>query len=43
MKAVAQATGRSLEKVKTDVTKKGDIGLVAEASKATQKTLFKTK
>ena len=39
IKAIAQATGRAPDKVKSDVTTKGDVGLVAEASKGTQRTL----
>ncbi|XP_046444865.1 DNA ligase 1-like isoform X2 [Daphnia pulex] len=39
IKAIAQATGRATDKVKSDVATKGDVGLVAEASKGTQRTL----
>lgn len=39
IKAIAQATGRATDKVKADVVSKGDVGLVAEASKSMQKTL----
>lgn len=39
IKAIAQATGRTADKVKADVSAKGDVGLVAEASKSTQRTL----
>ena len=30
VKAIAGATGRSVQKIKSDVVKKGDLGLVAE-------------
>ncbi|ODN05333.1 DNA ligase 1 [Orchesella cincta] len=40
MKAIAQATGRSLDKIKSDATAAGDLGIVAESSRSTQKTLF---
>jgi DNA ligase-1 len=30
MKAIAQATGRSMDKIKIDAQEKGDLGLVAE-------------
>lgn len=39
IKAIAQATGRAPDKVKADIASKGDVGLVAEASKSMQKTL----
>lgn len=41
MRAIAGATGKSLDRVKADVAAKGDLGLVAQASKNTQATLFK--
>lgn len=40
MKAIAQATGRSLDKIKSDAAEAGDLGIVAESSRSTQKTLF---
>jgi DNA ligase-1 len=40
MKAIAQATGRSLDRIKFDATELGDLGLVAESSRSSQKTLF---
>ncbi|CAL8122524.1 unnamed protein product [Orchesella dallaii] len=40
MKAIAQATGRSLDKIKSDAAAAGDLGIVAESSRSTQKTLF---
>ncbi|XP_064631815.1 DNA ligase 1-like [Lineus longissimus] len=40
MKAIAQATGRSVDKVKSDAQNKGDLGLVAEASRGNQRTMF---
>jgi len=40
MKAIAQATGRALDKIKTDAGQLGDLGLVAERSRSNQKTLF---
>lgn len=39
IKALAQATGRAPDKVKADAAAKGDLGLVAELSKGTQRTL----
>ncbi|KAI0244742.1 ATP-dependent DNA ligase Cdc17 [Massospora cicadina] len=43
MKAVAEATGRTLAKIKQDVAKVGDLGMVAQGCRSTQGTLFKPK
>jgi len=43
IKAIGEATGRSVKSIKTDIEKQGDIGNVAQASKSNQKTLFKPK
>uniref|UniRef100_A0A336MB82 DNA ligase n=1 Tax=Culicoides sonorensis TaxID=179676 RepID=A0A336MB82_CULSO len=40
MKAVAQSTGRELSKIKHDVQKEGDLGIVAEKSRTNQKMMF---
>eukprot|EP00093_Oithona_nana_P005240 05240.XXX_97456_99852_1 [CDS] Oithona nana genome sequencing. len=40
MKAIAQTTGRSVAQIKADVGKKGDLGIVAETSKGSQRTMF---
>ncbi|GFU52969.1 DNA ligase 1 [Trichonephila clavipes] len=40
MKAVAQATGRTLDKIKAEVVAKGDLGLVAESSRGNQRIMF---
>ncbi|XP_048575636.1 DNA ligase 1 isoform X2 [Nematostella vectensis] len=40
MKAVSEATGRSLSQIKADLADKGDLGLVAEASRSNQRTMF---
>nr|XP_054762707.1 DNA ligase 1-like isoform X1 [Lytechinus pictus] len=40
MKAIAQATGRSVDKLKVAAAEKGDLGLVAESSRSTQRTMF---
>ncbi|XP_077581088.1 DNA ligase 1 isoform X1 [Stigmatopora nigra] len=41
MKAVAQATGRQLDKIKAEAQERGDLGLVAESSRSNQRTMFK--
>ncbi|OBS57171.1 hypothetical protein A6R68_11703, partial [Neotoma lepida] len=40
LKAVAQATGRQLEAVRAEVAEKGDVGLVAESSRSTQRLML---
>ncbi|CAL1299129.1 unnamed protein product [Larinioides sclopetarius] len=40
MKAVAQATGRTVDKIKAEVAVKGDLGLVAESSRGNQRIMF---
>ncbi|KAF0975816.1 hypothetical protein FDP41_005143 [Naegleria fowleri] len=42
-KALAEATGKSLKKIKELSAKEGDLGLVANAARSTQKTMFKPK
>jgi DNA ligase-1 len=39
MKAIAEATGRSLASIKADVAEKGDLGIVAEASRTNQRMM----
>ncbi|KAI0308878.1 DNA ligase I, partial [Amylostereum chailletii] len=43
IKAIGESTGRSIAVVKASLKKEGDLGLVAMASKNSQKTLFKPK
>lgn len=40
LKALAEATGRKVAQLKSEVEKKGDLGLVAESSRTTQRTIF---
>ncbi|XP_043196470.1 DNA ligase 1-like isoform X2 [Amphibalanus amphitrite] len=40
-KAVAQATGRTVDKVRAEAAEKGDLGLVAESSKSRQRMMFR--
>ncbi|KAJ0059194.1 hypothetical protein NL108_009132, partial [Boleophthalmus pectinirostris] len=40
MKAVAQTTGRQLDKIKAEAQEKGDLGLVAESSRSNQRMMF---
>ncbi|XP_061695754.1 DNA ligase 1 isoform X2 [Syngnathoides biaculeatus] len=41
MKAVAQATGRQLDKIKAEAQERGDLGLVAASSRSNQRTMFR--
>ncbi|KAG2178242.1 hypothetical protein INT43_003495 [Umbelopsis isabellina] len=43
MKAVANSTGRSMDKIKSDYRDTGDLGLVAKNSRGAQRTLFAAK
>jgi len=43
IKAIGEATGRSVKSIKSDMEKQGDLGNVAQSSKSNQKTLFKPK
>ncbi|XP_065899199.1 DNA ligase 1-like isoform X2 [Dysidea avara] len=40
IKAIASATGRSAQHIKADLNEKGDLGVVAEASRCNQKMMF---
>lgn len=40
MKVVAQTTGRSMAQIKADAQSTGDLGIVAEKSKSTQRMMF---
>ena len=43
MKAIANATGRPMSSIKADFEERGDLGLVAQASRSNQSTMFKPK
>ena len=43
IKAIANTTGRNPKQIKEDLAKVGDLGLVAESSKSSQKTMFQPK
>lgn len=40
IKAIAQTTGRSAQQIKADISKLGDLGIVAESSRGSQRTMF---
>jgi DNA ligase 1 len=40
MKAIAQSTGRSIAQIKADAATTGDLGIVAEKSRSSQKMMF---
>ncbi|KAM9038474.1 DNA ligase 1 isoform 1-T2 [Sarcophilus harrisii] len=40
LKAVAQATGRQLDTIRAEMAERGDVGLVVEASRSTQRTML---
>jgi DNA ligase-1 len=39
-KVIAQTTGRSMQQIKADASKMGDLGIVAESSRGSQRTMF---
>ena len=43
LKALANSTGRTIPSLKTDLEAQGDIGMVAEGSRAQQRTMFPTR
>ncbi|KAJ1502658.1 hypothetical protein HMI56_002580, partial [Coelomomyces lativittatus] len=43
IKAIAESTGRTLQKIKDDLAEIGDLGEVAQASRGTQSTMFRPK
>lgn len=40
IKVISEATGRSAQHVKAEFSEKGDLGIIAEASRSTQRTMF---
>ena len=42
MQALAQATGKSMQKVKAEYDKEGDLGTVAANARSSQKTMFQS-
>jgi hypothetical protein len=40
VKALANSTGRSTQQIKADMQRTGDLGVVAETSKGSQRTMF---
>lgn len=40
MKAIAQTTGRTLDQIKRDAQDTGDLGIVAERSRSSQRMMF---
>ena len=43
VKALANSTGRSTQQIKADVQRTGDLGVVAETSKGSQRTMFQVR
>ena len=41
IKAIANSTGRTVAQIKADSNKAGDLGIVAEESRGSQRTMFK--
>ena len=42
LQALAQATGKSMQKVKAEYDKEGDLGTVAANARSSQKTMFQS-
>ncbi|KAK3857353.1 hypothetical protein Pcinc_036392 [Petrolisthes cinctipes] len=40
MRSIAQSSGRSVEMIKSDVEKQGDLGIIAEQSRSSQRLMF---